>query len=160
MTALDPGETSPYAVYFNVKCPTKNAVGGKYAANYAREFEKLLNNKSYSYTYSDIVSQGYAFTADEIALINSDEGYTMAISTVPDEITRAGTADFGKTGMCQRLHDGVSFLAEDNCGARLLAHGACQLGIILAFSLPAQDDDFRPVNTAERRHRRGDIRSL
>ena len=88
VTALDPGETSPYAVYFNVKCPTKNAVGGKYAANYAREFEKLLNNKSYSYTYSDIVSQGYAFTADEIALINSDEGYTMAISTVPDEITR------------------------------------------------------------------------
>ncbi|MGN1231963.1 MAG: hypothetical protein ACI4UJ_00755, partial [Candidatus Cryptobacteroides sp.] len=88
VTAMDPAETSPYAVYFNVKCPTKNAVGGKYAANYAREFEKLLNNKYYSYTYSDIVSQGYAFTADEIALINSDEGYTMAISTVPDEITR------------------------------------------------------------------------
>ncbi|MGM9735165.1 MAG: hypothetical protein ACI3ZL_02010 [Candidatus Cryptobacteroides sp.] len=88
VTALKPDEPSPFAAYFNVKCPTKNAVSGKYAANYVREFDKLLNSTRYDYTYDSIVDQGYSFTADEIAQINSDEGYTMGIPTVPDETTR------------------------------------------------------------------------
>ena len=88
VTAVKPAEVSPYAAYFNVKCPTKNAVSGKYAANYVREFDKLLNSTRYDYTYDSIVDQGYSFTADEIAQINSDEGYLMGIPTVPDETTR------------------------------------------------------------------------
>ena len=88
VTAIDPEEVTPYAAYFNIKCPTKNAVAGKYAANYVREFEKLLNSTRDDYTYQSIVEQGYSFTADEIAQINSDEGYTMGIPTVPNEDTR------------------------------------------------------------------------
>lgn len=88
VTAVDPDETSPFAVYFNVKCPSKNAVAGKYAANYSREFEMSFNNKYYSYTYADLVSQGFSFTDDEIAQINTDEGLTISFPTVPDETTR------------------------------------------------------------------------
>lgn len=88
VTALKPEEVSPYTVYFNIKCPTKNAVGGQYAANYSREFEMLLNNQNFMYSYNDIVAQGNRFTADELEAVNSDEGYTVAFPSVPNETTR------------------------------------------------------------------------
>lgn len=88
VTAVKPEEASPFAVYFNVKCPSKNAASGKYAANYTREWELSLNNKWYQYTYDDLVGQGFGFSEDEIALINSDEGLTLSFATVPDEVTR------------------------------------------------------------------------
>ena len=98
VTALKPEEVSPYTVYFNIKCPTHNAVSGQYAANYSREFEMLLNNKNYNYTYNDIVSQGNRFTADELEAVNSDEGYTVAFPSVPNETTRLAVVLYNEEG--------------------------------------------------------------
>lgn len=85
VTAVDPEEASPYRVYFNVKCPGKNAAGGKYAANYSREFEMTLKKGK---TYEDIIYQGYYFSAEDMKQINSDEGLTISYPSVPDETTR------------------------------------------------------------------------
>ena len=89
VTEVDPAENSPFAVYFNIKCPSKNAVAGKYAANYCSDFELQLHNKFYSYTYNELVDgMGNYFSADEVAKINSDEGLTISFSTVQNEKTR------------------------------------------------------------------------
>ena len=88
VTAVEPDQTSPFAVYFNVKCPSKNAVSGVYAANYLRDWEMTLNNKKNPKTYADILAQGFQFSDSEIAKINSDEGLTLSFASVPDEVTR------------------------------------------------------------------------
>ncbi|MGN0190231.1 MAG: hypothetical protein ACI39U_01115 [Candidatus Cryptobacteroides sp.] len=84
VTPVKKDELSPYSVCFNVKCPSKDAAYGKYAANYSREFEMTLKK----YTYEEIVANGYAFTDDELVLINSDEGLEISFSTIPNETTR------------------------------------------------------------------------
>ena len=79
------GEESPYEVWFNVKCTSKNAVSGKYAANYEREFAMMLNS---GYTYTQIAAQGNYLSAADIAEINSDEGMNFMFSSMPDSQTR------------------------------------------------------------------------
>ncbi|MGM9765810.1 MAG: hypothetical protein ACI3ZO_05580 [Candidatus Cryptobacteroides sp.] len=87
------GTESPYQVWFNVKCTSKDATSAKYAANYAREFGMLLNN---NYTYNDIVSFGNSFYDDELALINSDSGFDVSFSTMPGETTRLAVVAYNE----------------------------------------------------------------
>ena len=75
----------PYLATFNIKAPNKDVVGSYWACNYAREFEVMFNAK---YTYADLLKGNYTFTSDELALINSDEGYTVSFPTIDGEVTR------------------------------------------------------------------------
>ena len=78
------GEESPYEVWFNVKCTSKDAVSAKYAANYEREFGMAFNGGA---TYNGLVGSGNAFSVEEMALINSDEGENISFSTMPGQTT-------------------------------------------------------------------------
>ena len=78
------GEESPYEVWFNVKCTSKDAVSAKYAANYEREFGMAFNGGA---TYNSLVGSGNAFSVEEMALINSDEGENISFSTMPGQTT-------------------------------------------------------------------------
>ena len=78
------GEESPYEVWFNVKCTSKDAVSAKYAANYEREFGMAFNGGA---TYNSLVEIGNAFSVEEMDLINSDEGRNISFSTMPGQTT-------------------------------------------------------------------------
>ena len=75
----------PYVASFNIKAPNKDLVGSYWACNYAREFEVMFNAK---YTYPDILKGNYTFSSEELAYINSDEGYTVSFPTLDGEVTR------------------------------------------------------------------------
>ncbi len=81
-------QESSYYVWFNVKCPSKDAVYGMYAADYDTEWQKAYTNKKA--TNAEIIGKGNSFTNDEIAQINTDEGLTFAISTLDGMTTRCG----------------------------------------------------------------------
>lgn len=77
--------TSPYSVGFNIKCPTKDADGGKIIANYEKEW--LMENMSV-----DLILDNYGqeISSLEILKINSDEGYDIYIPSRPNEKTYLG----------------------------------------------------------------------
>ena len=83
VTPLEP--TSPFAVGFNVKCPTKDAESGKIIANYEKEW--LMENMSV-----DLILDNYGqeLTSLEIMKINSEEGYDISIPSRPNEKTYLG----------------------------------------------------------------------
>ncbi|MGM9740885.1 MAG: hypothetical protein ACI3ZP_09815 [Candidatus Cryptobacteroides sp.] len=81
------GQESPYEVWYNVKCTSKNAVSGKYAANYDSEWAIMLNR---GYTYNNIVAMGNALTDADIEAINSDAGMDLMFSSLPDMTTLLG----------------------------------------------------------------------
>ena len=83
VTAIENGD--PYNATFNIKAPNKDVVGAYWACNYSREFELMFNMGS---TYESILSGNYSFTSDEMALVNSDEGYTVSYPTLDGESTR------------------------------------------------------------------------
>ena len=87
------GEESPYAIWYNVKCTSGNAVSAKYACNYEREWTKQLLS---GYTYENIVAWGNAFTADELAQINSAEGLDVRFSTLPNQTSLMGVLCFNE----------------------------------------------------------------
>lgn len=76
---------NPYEVTFNVKAPNKDVVGAYWACNYAREFELMFNA---GFTYNDLLKGNYSFSTQEIAAINSEEGYTVSFQTLDGEVTR------------------------------------------------------------------------
>jgi hypothetical protein len=73
-------------VYFNIKCPTKDATAVKYIANYVKDWIPELNS---GYSYNDMVEMyGQMLTEDELAQVNSDEGYELFYTTYEDVATR------------------------------------------------------------------------
>ncbi len=86
VVTVTPVETSdPYFATFNIKAPNKDLVAAYWAANYAREFQLMLNA---NYTYEQILKGNYTFEQDEIAKINTDEGLNVKIACVDGETTR------------------------------------------------------------------------
>ena len=77
VTPLEP--TSAFAVGFNVKCPTKDAVKGKYIANYEKEW--LMANMS-----PEVILENYGaeLSATNLIAINSDHGLDMIIPSRPN----------------------------------------------------------------------------
>lgn len=75
----------PYEALFNVKAPNGDLAAAYWACNYRREWQMYLNQK---FTYEDICNGNYSFTSDEIAKINSPEGYTMSFPTLDGETSR------------------------------------------------------------------------
>lgn len=83
-----PEETNPYVAAFNIKCTTyadNPVTEAYYAANYLRDWKLAVNGGT---TYFNLVNGNNAFLADELELINSEEGYTIKIPTVDGETTR------------------------------------------------------------------------
>lgn len=81
----------PYLATFNIKAGkdskgnVQHIMGAYYGANYAREWQLMFNQK---YTYETILKGNYAFGADELAQINSEEGLNFSVYTLDGETTR------------------------------------------------------------------------
>ncbi len=90
VTALE-DESSPFLAAFNIKCttyndPTRGPVKKcYYGANYKKDFILAANKSGSSYSY---LAESQPFDAEEIALINSAEGYTIKIPSIDGETTR------------------------------------------------------------------------
>ena len=73
-------------VYFNIKCPTKDATAVKYIANYVKDWIPELNS---GYSYNDMVEMyGQLLTEEELAQVNSDAGYELYYTSYEDVATR------------------------------------------------------------------------
>ncbi|MGN0196312.1 MAG: hypothetical protein ACI4AE_07645 [Candidatus Cryptobacteroides sp.] len=107
----DTGETSPYEVWFNVKCTSKDAVSAMYAANYEREFGMMFNS---GYTYNNIVEYGNSFTEDEVALINSDEGLNVMFTSMPDAETRLAVLAYNEEATSNNIDENPSATAVNS----------------------------------------------
>lgn len=82
------GKPAPYAASFNIKCTTyadNPLMEAYYAANYSRDWKLALNGGS---TYFSILNGNNQFTAEELAQINSKDGYTISFPSVDGETTR------------------------------------------------------------------------
>ena len=85
VTSVDEKNTHD-KVYFNIKCSTKDATAVKYIANYVKDWIPELNS---GYSYNDMVEMyGQMLTEDELAQVNSDEGYELFYTTYEDVATR------------------------------------------------------------------------
>lgn len=89
------GEESPYEVWFNVKCTSKDALSGMYACNYQREWEAALNQ---GYTNADLIESGYELTSTEIGQINTDEGLNISFSSREDATSYLGVVVYNEEG--------------------------------------------------------------
>lgn len=90
------GENVWNQAWFNVKCDSGDAYKVRYIANYEREWMAVYNQYiKTGYTEAEtldmIISQyGAEFTADEVALINSAEGYNIRFDSRADANTFLG----------------------------------------------------------------------
>ena len=107
----DTGESSPYEVWFNVKCTTKDAVSARYAANYEREFGMMFNS---GITYNNIVENGNSFTEDEVALINSEEGLNVMFTSMPDAETRLAVLAYNEEATSNNIDENLSATAVNS----------------------------------------------
>ncbi len=74
------GENSPWKVWFNIKCPSRNAAYLKYICNYTREWDAILST---GLTYNDMMDQYGVLVEDYdvIDAINSPQGYTLSFDS-------------------------------------------------------------------------------
>ena len=95
VTALEE-ESSAFYAAFNIKCttaddPTRGPVTKcYYGANYKKDFILAANGGSSYFS----LAQSQPFSAEEVAKINSPEGYTIKIPTIDGETTRIAVAGF------------------------------------------------------------------
>lgn len=90
------GEESPYEVWFNVKCTSKDAFTGMYACNYQREWESALSGGYY--TEADLIERGYELSKAEIGEMNSDAGLNISFSSREDAVTYLGVLVYNDEG--------------------------------------------------------------
>lgn len=90
------GEPTPYEVWFNVKCTTKDAETAIYGCNYEREWE---TTKGSYYSDADLIERaGNQFSAADIAQINTDEGLNVMFDTREDANTYLGVIAYNDEG--------------------------------------------------------------
>lgn len=84
-----PELASPYSAAFNIRCTSvedNKAVACYYGANYKTDWVYAVNGSS-SNTY-ETLGQTTEFTKEELAQINSPEGYNIFIPSIDGETTR------------------------------------------------------------------------
>ena len=99
VTALEP--TSPYEVSFNVKCTSyadSPVVEVAYAANYLREFNEELEYNTYADLCESNRLQGYVFSEEEIAQMNTAEGCVITLPSREDATTRLAVMGWNSEG--------------------------------------------------------------
>lgn len=90
------GEPTPYEVWFNVKCTTKDAETAIYGCNYEREWE---TTKGSYYSDADLIERaGNQFSAADIAQINTEEGLNVMFDTREDANTYLGVIAYNDEG--------------------------------------------------------------
>ena len=103
----DPTGAAPQhdLVWFNLKCTSGNAVAAKYIANYEREWASMVSafKKNYNITEEQAVEAmldqyGAALTAEEIAQINTAEGWDINFSSRADANTICALAVMNDEG--------------------------------------------------------------
>lgn len=90
VTAIE--SSDPYTATFNIKAGVDSRgnvqpiMGAYWVCNYARDFELMFNA---DYTYATLLKNlGWTFSSEEIAAVNSAEGYTISFPTLDGEVTR------------------------------------------------------------------------
>lgn len=90
------GENVWNQAWFNIKCESGDAYKVRYIANYEREWMAVVNSYTkVGYTEADALemllsSYGASFTAEEVAAINSAEGYNIRFDSRADANTFLG----------------------------------------------------------------------
>ena len=107
----------PYTAVFNVKCTSlEDNIADRcyYAANYKSDWIYEVNGGS-SY---ETLGQTVQFTADELAQINSPEGYDMYIPTIDGETTRLVVVAFNDENISNGIdeyEDALAHPAVEDC---------------------------------------------
>lgn len=90
VTAIE--SSDPYTATFNIKAGADSKgnvqpiMGAYWVCNYSRDFEMMFNA---DYTYATLLKNlGWTFSSEEVAAINSPEGYTVTFPTLDGEVTR------------------------------------------------------------------------
>ena len=88
-------ESSPYELWYNVKCTSGDAVQVKYAYDVKHAWDQALQ----SYSVSEIIAQGNYFTPDELVYINSDLGLNFKFTQLqPDKTYGLGVMAINDEG--------------------------------------------------------------
>lgn len=75
-------ESSPYELWYNVRCTSGDAVQVQYAYDVKHAWDQALQ----SYSYSEIIKMGNYFTPEELIYINSEQGYNFKFTQLqPDK---------------------------------------------------------------------------
>lgn len=90
VTAVEDGQNE-YFAKFNIKAPNKDLVKAAYGANYKRDFI-VEHNSGTSY---DELAQN-AFSAEELAEINSDKGLEIWINSTDGQTTRCVVVGYNR----------------------------------------------------------------
>lgn len=106
------GAQSPYEIWYNVKCPTKDAYQVMYACNTARAWESALAIYG---SYEDIIRWGGYFSSDEVVAINSDAGFNVRFDVLPES-----TYGFGAVGFSDEGRMGKADYVENTAGVEPL----------------------------------------
>lgn len=95
-----PEKSTPNSAVFNVKCTSANdpnagmCVKGAWGAAYDFEWGTLTNN---GFTvYSSLKENGIPFSAEELAMINSNDGYEMSVSSCDGMTMRLGVIGYNE----------------------------------------------------------------
>ena len=90
----DEANTTPFKASYNIKCTTYKdnpIMEAYYAANYVRDWMLETNGGA---TYFSLLNGNNQFTAEEIALINSEKGYSISFPSIDGETTRLAVLGF------------------------------------------------------------------
>lgn len=97
-------------VYFNIKCPTKDAYAVKYIANYVKDWIPEINS---GYSYEDMVEMyGQILSDSELADVNSDAGYELYYTSYEDVATRLAVIAYNDDEKASK-----AFWADSKAGA-------------------------------------------
>lgn len=99
VTAIDnpEGTESPYEVWFNVKAQNADLESAKYVANYTREFEAMFSR---GYDMQGLIEDmGNQLAEEDIAAINSPEGFNIKFSSRADSETMLGVIGYNDEGL-------------------------------------------------------------
>ncbi len=106
------GEQTPYEIWFNVKCPTGDADMAMYACNDTRAWESALAIYG---SYEEIIRWGGYFGADEVAYINSPNGFNVRFDVLPESTYGFAAVAYSDEGLM-----GTADYVENTSGAEAL----------------------------------------
>lgn len=94
-----PEKSTPNSAVFNVKCTSVDDpdagmwVAGIWVANYDFYWGVMLNS---GYSLEELLKEGNSFSAEELEMINSDEGYEMSVPACDGMTMRLGVLGYNE----------------------------------------------------------------
>lgn len=88
-------ESSPYELWYNIRCTSGDAVRVKYAYDVKHAWDQALM----SYSVSEIINMGQEFSSQEMVYINSESGYSFKFTQLqPDKTYGLGVMVWNDEG--------------------------------------------------------------